>query len=208
MRKMLSNEKIKLLEAWRNSLFTELSISEIMKLSKKKTKTWVFNTLKLLTKNNLILSRRKGNLNIYIPNLNNPILVQLLQYLEAQSNLNFSQLKIITEIIDKLPIKNYALLVFGSYAQNGQTKSSDLDICFLIENRHLEKRIKPYFNEIRLNYAVEIDSHCITFNDFIEMLLREEENLGKQIFRKHKIFFNSDIYYQLIKEAHKNGFRP
>ncbi|MEK0336571.1 MAG: hypothetical protein QQN41_03950, partial [Nitrosopumilus sp.] len=84
----------------------------------------------------------------------------------------------------------------------------DIDICFLIENKQTEKRIKPYFNEVKLNHAANIDAHYIAFNDFVKMLLREEENLGKQIFRNHKIFFNADIYYQLIKRAHKNGFRP
>ena len=48
----------------------------------------------------------------------------------------------------------------------------------------------------------------VTFEDFVKMLLREEENLAKQIFIKHKLFYNSEIYYQLLKEAHKHGFRP
>ena len=43
--------------------------------------------------------------------------------------------------------------------------------------------------------------------DFIKMLLRDEENLAKQIFRNHILFFNPDIYYKLMMEAHKNGFR-
>lgn len=62
-------------------------------------------------------------------------------------------------------------------------------------------------NEIKLNNIIEIDEHYITFDEFIKMLLRNEENLGKQIFKKNKIFFNSDIYYSLIKNAYKNGFR-
>ena len=204
---MLSNEKIKLLEVWKNDLFNEFSISEIMKLSKKKTKTWVFNSLKLLTKYNIIESKRKANLNLYKLNLKNPLLFQLLQYLEVQNNFKFQKLEIISEIINKLPIKNYSLIVFGSYVDNKQTKNSDLDICFLIENKQSEKKIKPYLTEIKLNYLTKIDEHYIIFNDFVKMLLSDDENLGKQIFRKHKIFFNSDIYYQLVKEAHKNGFR-
>ena len=88
-----------------------------------------------------------------------------------------------------------------------QGKESDLDICFLIENKQAEKKIKSYFDEVKLNYAIEADDHYITFSDFIKMLLRDEENLGKQIYRKRKLFYNSDIYYQLIKEAHKNGFK-
>ena len=205
---MIPNEKIKILGTWKQDLFSELAISEIMKISGKKTKTWVFNSLRLLTKNKLLHSRKKGNLNIYSLNLDNPLLIQILQYIEAQDSLNFPHLEILAEAIDKIPIKNYCLLVFGSYAENKQKNSSDLDICFLIENEQAGKKIKPYINEIKLNHPVHIDDHYIIFEDFIEMLLREDENLGKQIFRKHKLFFNTNIYYCLIKDAYKKGFRP
>lgn len=145
---------------------------------------------------------------MYRLNLDNPFLIQALQYLEALRSLDFPKLEIIMEAISRIPVKNYCILVFGSYAENKQTKNSDFDVCFLIENKQAEKKIKPYFNEVKLNYAVKIDEHYIIFNDFVEMLLREEENLGKQIFRVHKLFFNADIYYRLVKEAYKNGFRP
>lgn len=205
---MITNEKIKLIEVWKNHIFSEFTISEIMKISKKKTKTWVFNSLKLLTKNKLLISKRKGNLDVYNLNLNNPLLIQMLQYLDAQSMLNFPVLNIITEILDEIPIKDYCLLVFGSYTEDKQKPDSDLDICLLIEDKQLERKIKPYFNEIKLNYAINIDEHYVTFDDFIKMLLVKDENLGKQIFRKHKLFYNSDIYYKLIKEAYRHGFRP
>ena len=204
---MIFNKKLKLLCAWENDLFKELSISEIIKLSKKKTKTWVFNSLKQLTKINLLILKRKSNLNLYQLNLNNPILIQILQCLELQEILNFKHLNIIQEIINNLPLKNYCLLIFGSYAQNKQTKDSDIDICFLVEDINSEKKIKSYINEIKMNHSVQMDDHYIYFNDFIEMLLRKEENLGKQIYKNHKIFFNHDMYYQLIKEAYKSGFR-
>jgi len=205
---MISNEKIRLLEVWRKNPFRELSIAEIMKESKKKTKTWVFNALKLLVNNNILKATRKANLDIYNLNIGNPLSLQFLQYLEAQNNLNFQQLKIISEVIEKIPIKGCSIIIFGSYAENKQTKNSDLDICILIDNGEVEKKIKPYINEIKLNHTIKIDEHYITFEDFLKMLLREEENLAKQIFIKHKLFYNSEIYYQLLKEAHKHGFRP
>lgn len=196
-----------LLEVWRKNLFRELSIAEIMKESGKKTKTWVFNALKLLVSNNVLNSTRKANLDIYRFNLENPLSLQLLQYLEAQSNLSFSQLNIISEIIEKIPVKNCSIIVFGSYAENKQTKNSDLDLCILIENKEVEKKIKPYINEIKLNHPIKIDEHYVTSEDFVKMLLHEEENLAKQIFIKHRLFYNSDTYYQLLKEAYKHGFR-
>ena len=205
---MISNEKVNLLKVWRPNPFASLSIHEVMKLAKKRTKPWVFNTLSFFVKHKILNLQRKGNINIYSLNIDNPISIQLLQYLEVQENISFPQIGVISEIIEKSPVKNFSLIVFGSYATNKQTKNSDLDICLLIESKEAEKKIRPYLNDVKLNTAINIDEHYITFQEMIEMLLREEENLGKQIFRMHRLFYNQEIYYQLIKEAYKNGFRP
>ena len=205
---MISNEKIKLLEVWKKNPFDEFSISEIMNLAKKRTKTWVFNALKLFVKYKILKAKRKGNLDIYSLNASNPVSMQFLQFLDTQANIGFDNIELISEIIQAMPIKNYCLIVFGSHAEGKEEKNSDIDICILLENNDLEKMIKPHMNDIKMNYTVKIDDHYITFGDFTKMLLRKDENLGKQIFRKHKLFYNADIYYRLIKEAYENGFRP
>jgi predicted nucleotidyltransferase len=204
---MIPNKKIKLLDIWENKIFDEFSISEIMKLSKKKTKTWVFNSLKILEKNKLLISKKKSNMNLYSLNLDNPLLIQTLQYLESQKMLNFSELDLIIDAIKNIKITNYCLIIFGSYAKKEQSNKSDIDICFLTENENMSNKIKPYFNEVKLNHSIRIDEHYITFDEFIQMLLRNEENLGKQIAKNHKLFYNADIYYNLLKEANKHGYR-
>lgn len=204
---MISNKKILLLKSWRSNIFKSFTISEIMQLSKKRTKTWVFNALKELRNYEIIKAERKGNLDLYSLNLTNPLTFHIIQFIETIENLNFPLIKIISEFIEKIKIKNYSLIIFGSYAEGNQKKNSDLDVCFLIENKETEKEIKPYVNEVKLNHPIEIDDHYIQFEDFKEMLTAEDENLGKQIYKKHKIFYNADIYYQLLKEAHKNGFK-
>ena len=205
--KLIPNKQMELLDIWKNNIFREFSITEIMKHSNKKTKTWVFTSLKLFVKYNILISKRRSNIDFYSINLNNPISLQFLQYLEAQENISFSKLDMISELINKIPVKEYSLIVFGSYAVNKNTKDSDIDIAFLIENREKEREMKPYVNDVKLNYHVKIDEHYFTFEEIIKMLLREEENLGKQIIRKHKIFYNANIYYQILKEAYKNGYR-
>ena len=204
---MIQNEKIRLLKVWKKNPFSEFSISEIMKASGKNTKPWVFNALKLLAREKLLTSKRKGNLDIYRLNIENPLLVQTLQFIEAQESLGFPKLGLIAEAIAKIPRKDYCMIVFGSYAESKQKKDSDLDICMLVESEKIGNAIKPYLNEVKLNHPINVDEHYITFDDFVKMLLRKEENIGKQIFRKHILFFNSDIYYRLIREAYENGFR-
>jgi hypothetical protein len=40
----------------------------------------------------------------------------------------------------------------------------------------------------------------------IEMLTNDEENLGKQIARKHLAVHNHQIFYDIVKEGVKRGF--
>lgn len=203
---MISKDEFEILDVFKNSLFEELSIADIMKRSKKRSKPWVFNTLKRFQKQNFLAMKRKANINLYNANLNNPLLIGAFVFMESQSLLNFQHPDFISKIIENIPINNYCLLVFGSYAENSQKINSDLDLCFLVENKETEKRIKPFFNDIKLTSNVKTDEHYVVFEDFVNMLLRNEENLGKQIFKKHKIFFNGTIFYELVKEAHKHGF--
>src|SRR3989344_5298750 len=184
---MLTIEKIKLLNIWKVNLFGEFSVSEVMSLSKKETKTWVFNALKIFVRYNIINCRIKGNINLYTLNINNPLALHLLQFLEVQESINFQKIKLISKIIENIPIKNCSILIFGSYANKKQSPDSDLDVCFLVENKLTEKKLKPRVNEIKLNHKIKIDDNYIIFEDFIQMLTNKEENLGKQIFRKHKL---------------------
>lgn len=194
---MVPMEQVRLLEAWRNCLFEELSISEIMGISKKRTKPWVFNSLKELAKNKLLTVRRKANINLYRLNLENSLLIPALQYLEAEGLSNFLWLDAISEIISAIRIRNYCLLAYGDDKKN-------LQLCFLVENKDDEGSIKSCLERTK---SKRIEECYITFDDFIRMLLEREDNTAKRIVRGHKIFFNADIYYQLVKEAYRSGFR-
>ncbi len=204
---MITNETLKLLEIWKNNMFESYSISEIMLFSKKSTKPWVFSALKTLVKNNILVSQRKGNMDLYSLYLYNPYALQMIHYLEMQGSLDFPLLGFISETVKAVPIKSYCLIVFGSYAEGTQKKGSDLDVCFLVEDELQGKRIRPYFNDVKLNHPVSVDEHYVTFSDFVKMLLRPEQNLAKQILIKHKLFLNADIFYGLVKDAHEHGFK-
>jgi len=60
---------------------------------------------------------------------------------------------------------------------------------------------------MELKSALNIDGHVIAQKEFLEMLKVDYENLGKEIARKHLILKNPAIFYSLIKEGIKNGFK-
>jgi predicted nucleotidyltransferase len=98
-------------------------------------------------------------------------------------------------------------VIFGSYAASEQKKGSDLDVAVFIESEDRRKRMEAAVNSARLKSPLELDAHVITKPEMVEMLTNDEENLGKQIARKHLAVYNHGIFYEIIKEGMKHGFR-
>jgi predicted nucleotidyltransferase len=204
---MPSREEIKVIDVFMCMPFSEMSISEIMKKSGKKSKTWVFKVLGSLEKEGALKMNRKGNVNLYRANLDSPAIIGKFLLIENLKLAGSGQQDIISRIVSSIPVKNYCLIIFGSYAEGKQKPGSDIDICFLSDSGEMEKKIRPYMNEIKLKSNARIDEHYITHQEFMEMLRRDEENLGKQIYKKHILAFNGAIFYEAIREAGRNGFQ-
>ena len=205
--KVPSREELEIIDIFMRKPFDEFAISEIMKETGKKSKPWVFNALNGFEDSRLIEKKKKGNMNLYRANLDSPALIEHFLFIQSLELQGSGQLEAVSKIISSIPLKNYCLIIFGSWASQTQRAGSDLDICFLIESSDVEKKIKPYLNEIKLKTKQGIDEHYISFDELVDMLLRTEENLGKQIYKNHILAFNGAVFYELVKEAHKRGFR-
>ncbi|MFH1592985.1 MAG: nucleotidyltransferase domain-containing protein [Candidatus Woesearchaeota archaeon] len=107
------------------------------------------------------------------------------KYLEKQP--------IIRKIANEIKTKDIIVL-FGSYAKNTHTKSSDIDL--LIINKDGKKTIS--FSKYELLYKVKINPIFITKKEFRLMLKDEEENIGKQALKNHIILNNPEKFWEYV----------
>ncbi len=114
-------------------------------------------------------------------------------------------IKILESEIDKYT-HLYSMVIFGSYADKTQTKKSDLDIAIITQDKKQEKNINIALNTAKNRSLLEIDAHIITEDEFMQMLLADYENLGKQIARKNHPVHNINIFYKIIRKGIKHGF--
>lgn len=208
----LIKAELMLLDVFRKNLLKSLTFNEIMKFSGKDSKTWVFNTLKKFVNLDFLEKIKVNNSYLYKANLKSFGLINFFHPLDfAEAHIGHTKWsKEIYEILSKIK-RNifkitpfYIMLVFGSYAEKRHS-DNDLDVAIIIESKDI--KIKPYIEKVVRKEIIKIDYHIITKDDFKEMLLREEENLGKEIYRKHKIIWGGNSYYELIREVGENGFK-
>jgi len=205
---MITSKQLKIFQVFAKNPFAEYTLKQIKELSKEKSNNALSIAMKQYRKENLLNEQKVGKSVLYTLNFNNDVIFYYIA-LSNHSRLNklaHKTIKMIKKSIEK-HTTFYTLVVFGSYAVQEQKKESDLDIAVLIETENLRKEIQRALDSVELKSVLKLDEHIITKDEFLEMLRVEEENLGKQIARKHLTICNHQIFYAIMQEGIKNGFR-
>ncbi len=128
------------------------------------------NTKDLITKNYLILAERR----------------------EADSFLNKNpEFKVLKK---ELPQGEYSLILFGSRAEGNQREKSDIDLCII--NKDGKKEVN--LSKFELLFKLETNPVYLKEKEFRQMLKEEEQNLAKEIIRKHIILYGEEHFWNLI----------
>jgi predicted nucleotidyltransferase len=188
-------------EPWR-----EFTLTEIKKLTKKKSHHYVFEALKGFIKLNLIKEKKKGNTNIYTINVENQEVhyVVLIEHLIKEQRKDIPY-KNITKITCRIKSPFYSLIIGGSYAEGRQKPTSDLDIAIIIPDSENKNQYEAALREGEL-LIPEIHGYIFTKKEFYEMLVNKEFNYGKELARKHILCHGAEPYYEILFEAMRNGF--
>lgn len=185
----------------------EFTLTEIKTITQKKSHHYVFEALKKFTRLHVITEKRKGNTNIYTlhPENYNLHYVIITEYLirEKRVDIPYKNLK---QITNKIKNPFYSLLIGGSYAAAKQKPTSDLDVAFIIPDSEDKKSYRVALKEGELMIP-EIHGYVFTRGEFYQMLINKEFNFGKELARKHILYYGAEAYYILLFEAIQHGFK-
>ncbi|MCX6710967.1 MAG: nucleotidyltransferase domain-containing protein [Candidatus Woesearchaeota archaeon] len=191
-------------EPWKKFTF-----QQIKKLSRKKSESYVYDSLKRFAKNGILKEEKAGNIILYCLNLKNPKALSYAGFVSEYAAWNQSHIpyKELQNIIDKMPASFYILIITGSYAKKTQRRDSDIDVVIIAEDS-----IKPGKIYAELSHYCELSIpkiHLYAFkkSEFLAMLLSKEANYGKEIAKNNLVLFGAEFYYRIICEAVENAFR-
>jgi predicted nucleotidyltransferase len=170
-------------------------VREIANLIKKSHVT-LLPHLKQLENNNILKFKIEGKNKKYFLNMDSSKIIEYLSIAEKLKTIRLLEKEI---FINKLysKIQNIALqgslIVFGSYANNTQTKESDIDILYIgnlseIQEKTIKNLEKLYNKHIHL---VKMDEK--SFNKSLNSELIQE------IIKNHIILYNHDLFINKLR---------
>jgi len=203
LKKQYEIDKVFLIQPWK-----ALTYSEIQKLSKNRSKGYIYKELKRLEKENIINSNRIGKRTIiYNMALNSASAQHYWGFIEEYSSWKLDKFPfhIIENLRSKMPTPFFTLLVTGSYAKRTETKSSDIDVVIISDfNKDKIYAELKYESETSIP---KVHLYVFTKQDFLDMLASKKENYGKEITRNKRVFFGGASYYSIFSEAMEHGFK-
>jgi predicted nucleotidyltransferase len=202
------SKKDEIMLIFAKSPWKKYSFSELKKISKKKSNSYLQKVIRELIKDNLIISEKIEHISIYSLNISSSKAKSYAGFvLESHAwNKEHVPKQDIQNLMNRINYKSYVFLITGSYANGTQTKKSDIDVVILIESGLEPKKIH---SELKLASKLNIPNvhlYVFTYSEFRDMILNKEVNYGKEIIKNNLIFAGGQIFLEIIKEAMENGF--
>ena len=199
---MLTKEQFNILSVFKKNIFASLTFKQIKQESRQKSNNIVQIALKEFRKQNIVKTKKTGDVTTYSLNLDNNLTLSYINLINdyeiGKSNIPEKMLEDIKNRIFK-HTEFFILIVFGSFAVSNATKKSDLDVAVIVESEQTKKEIVPYLETIKRREVIPIDYHIFTRDEFLEMLKADLENVGKQIFKSCIVYYGYAFYCNLIK---------
>lgn len=206
---MITEKQLRIFEAFAKNPLAELTRSQLKKKAKEKSNNAIALFIKKLKQENVLTERKIGKTGLLAVSLDNEAAIHYIAIANASSlgkAANDAVRITLGEISSATPF--FSLAVFGSYAEGKQKPSSDIDIAVFLCDDGKKKQAEAAANSAGLKSPIKADIHIIPAGEMLEMLTNSEENLGKQIARKHLAVHNPSIFYSMLQEGIRHGFKP
>ena len=204
---MMTAKQMDIFQVFCRKPFGEFTIKQIKHLAGEKSNNALEIAMTRFKEEKLLREKRVGRSALYTLDLDNDLVYYYLALANHQ-RLGKGAPRTLSILKEKLGRRTQfmALAVFGSTASQEQKKDSDLDVAIVIGDESERRDMEAAARSAGQESLLQLDCHVMTGKEFVEMLTNDEENLGKQIARKHLAVHNHQLFYGLMREGMRHGF--
>jgi len=181
---------------------TILEISKKLKIGYRPA----YNHITEMEKQEIIIVKRIGMSKQCFLNLKNAKCRHLLEEVDMLRQFELFKRK---PILEKLTVKLtdrftgdiHSIILFGSYAKGRETKTSDIDLLFIVadlKNKNIREGIERECGSFQYSHNTKISPLITDVVEFKKMLDAKELNVGKEAREYGMPLYGSEFFWRLI----------
>jgi Fe2+ or Zn2+ uptake regulation protein len=197
----LTKTEVAILKFLVGNLTKSFTVREIAKSIRQDYRI-TYDSIESLVNKGIVEKVKKANINLCKISLQADVeIFSYIEYLRATEFFNrLKEIKLIrNDLLDKITIYSFTVILFGSYVKGTYKKHSDLDLIFLIPDKRFEKEVSTAIASIERISPIGIHETILSYDDFIEMLKGRGGNIAKEVLENHVIFYGAEAFYKLLK---------
>ncbi|MDD3175823.1 MAG: nucleotidyltransferase domain-containing protein [Candidatus Nanoarchaeia archaeon] len=199
----ITKNQIKIINLFRKNVFLETNIRSLMFMLKSNSYQRIYEATQDLIQKNILTTKKIGKTNIVKLKFSRESIINL-SYLDEITS---THLPNYDEIIKIKEITNYIILVTGSYANNTQTKKSDMDLVIIVPDDKEIVSIQRFVETKTMLLIPKIHLFVLRKKDFLDMLTEKNVNYAKEIVNNKSLLKNAQAFYELLEEGIENGYK-
>lgn len=202
-------EDLDIINVFRKDLFLADSIRGIMIKMKNKSYGRVFTAAQELLKQGVLNSQKLGMSTVCSINLNDSkalAYLSFLDFVEFNSKITGELAEKIKSLAETIPLRYFSFIIGAGHSER-KSKKGALEVLVIVENEVDSNKILNLLESNCKSMKLEVKAHVLKVSEFLNMLLSKEENYAKNISKNKLVFYGSQNYYVIIREAIEHGFR-
>mgnify|MGYP001619974033 FL=1 len=186
--------------------FTILEISKLLKIGYRPA----YNHIAELEKIKAITTKKVGSAKQCSLNLENAQSLHFLQEIDlarkeelykGNPKLKVILEEILSKITNQITSSLHSIVLFGSHAKRTATKSSDIDLLFIVSNikdKSVRDTIERECASYQYSHNIKISPLITNMEEFKKMLKAKELNVGKEAKEYGIALYGSEQFWRLI----------
>ena len=204
----MNDIKLKIITLFSKELDRELTIHQIKNELKRSYHLIYDNTTELI-KQNILNKKTRGHSTVCSLNLKNEktkgmLILNSMNEKEEFLNKKVSLKSLFEELVNKITnkIEVLSIVLFGSYAKEIETKSSDIDLLIVCEKKGKDNIIQREIGTLETMYDYKINQIIVTSKMFKNMIVNKVKlNVGKEALNNHIILYGAETFWKIVLDA-------
>jgi|SRR3989344_4254117 len=206
MRRQTLLKIVGLMRKYLDKGLTILEISRKLKIGYRPA----YNHISSMNKEGIIVVERVGNAKQCSLNLDNPkcrhILGELDSIKKEDIYRKYPKVKAVIEgLVSKLTVEYiseiHSIVLFGSYAKGTATKTSDIDLIFIVsdlKNKQAREGIERESASYQYSHNIKVSPLITDITEFKKMLESDKLNVGKEARETGISLYGSEMFWRLV----------
>ena len=106
---------------------------------------------------------------------------------------------LVNDILEKITSPFFTMLVFGSYVRGKASKTSDLDVLFVIPDRKLDIEISSAIGSVERISPIGIHEVTLTSNDFMGLMREKKSNVALEALNNRVVPYGAEPLFKMLE---------